>query len=254
MRVKIETKMKQSKNLLLSIIIAALAALLLCAAPAAAAELAAGTPTANEETGIITVPVILKNDLPDFVGFAANVANNIPGVIITIGEERPITDAGYMVNSREKNTEQQINALFYDSEMANKGISDAEITLFTLNIKITDTKITNIPLSITLRELLSASQGDIPLDTVKQIDLSGLRLTETITADVKSEGKEDEIPVYIPPAPVLPEQTAQPAQPQTPTAKPVNAETAASPGFGAAAGILGLLLGAGLIRKYQNKR
>ncbi|HJJ48732.1 MAG TPA: hypothetical protein O0X39_07095 [Methanocorpusculum sp.] len=270
------------KSHLLQGIIILLAAVFLISGTAAAAELTVKAPSAPNGAGdVITVPVILKNDI-DFAGFAASVGNNIDGVIITINENRPIQDAGYTVNSKEENKVQKLNALL---PYGTSGITDPEIELFDIDIRIVDPNVKAIPLELTLRTLLTASGDEIPLDTVQKVDISNLQLTESVSASVNTRAEETTVAETLPTAVPVAVDMPQEAEPKTNTqsntqesagtvdqspvtseSNPASAQTAVqtaqktqaakpaktqakSPGFGILAVLAGLAGAAAVIRK-----
>lgn len=251
------------KNHLLIILVGLFLVVALVCGCASAVELTVGTPIASEGAdNIFKVPVILKNDV-DFAAFTASVKTNVPGVSITLDSERPLEDW----NLVSKDTGDAINVVAYSLGST----TEAEVHLFTLDVKITDPKVTNVPLDLTLYTVGLADNSILPVDQIKTTNLDNFKLSDTVSATVTTDVEEYIKPTPVPTStPAVVETRTETGVPTTistvvSTQNPVASETgtatasptavptktkASSPGFTIVASLLGVL-GAGILLKNK---
>ena len=200
---------------------------------AAAYELTADIPDVPSYTAgdIISVPVVLHG-ANEFLTFEAEVENNVPGIEITISDEKPVKSGQYFVNSKPENTVQKI-AMYTIT-----GITADEITLFIINVKITDPSVTAIPLTITLSQL-GTEQEELPITDLPKITAVSKSITDSLKISVtgndpvEPEHLTDILPTYVPTQPAdIP--VSQPSAEKEPAGQKTT-----TPGFGLIA-VLGL--------------
>lgn len=197
---------------------------------ASAAELTVEAPYGSYKAGdVISIPVIFNNDI-DFAGFYATVNNNMPGVSVSIRKDPSINWA--MFESRENPSQHKVIGFVVSP------IYDEKVPLFIVDLVVNDENVKSIPLKIVLEEIISNSQGDISLDTIKKVDLSGIKLSDDLTMSFESDTGD-----FL--------KTPEPTAVQTTSS--TQAGSGKSPGFAAGIIIGGLAAAYGLLnsRKFR---
>lgn len=258
---------------LVSAAFAVLIILLLCsfaAGGAAAGEITVTAPSSPIAAGeTITLPVVMTG-AEDIAGITFEVANNVPGVTITVSKSNSLPVGSYLINSNPENSVQK--AVWFSAS----GITGDSVELFLLDVVVSSSAAASVPIVITPVTIVNSNSGfltdqypvvsaeiqltdttvgDVMEGTVESQSSQTAISTQTTerkdsTAKLTLAASEPQKTEILTPA----EETAEPTQstpqstseiPGTPEAEPVKTTPAASPlgllpliGFAAAAIII----------------
>lgn len=235
----------------LTIAFAALIILLLCgfaAGGAAAGEITVTAPSSPAAAGeTITLPVIMTG-AEDIAGVTFEIANNVPGVTITVSKSNSLPVGSYLINSNPENSVQK--AVWFSAS----GITGDSVELFSLDVVISSSAAASVPIVITPVTIVNSNSGfltdqypvasaEIQLtDTaVGNVAVGTVESQSSQTAEKKdsaakpttaaSEPQKTEILTPTEETPVPTQSTPQSTSliPESPQAQPVKTTSAASP-------------------------
>lgn len=172
------------------------------------------TSAVSTADGITTIPIYLTG-ADEIISFAASVSNTIPGVMVTISETMQPETGMSAVNSKSENSIQRV------AWISSTGVTADKMPMFAVEVRVTDSSVTSVPLQITLTEIASKAEGMLPTSNYPVIQ-SSFSISDTISGYVSGTGSSTITPtVPTPTTPdtdvsesETPEQTVTPAVPE----------------------------------------